>query len=207
MGKRGNIKTSRKQIIEYWETRQDECELSVDWAEAGERCWRCGCKTNRNLDRCHIIPHALGGKDEPSNFVLLCKRCHAEGPNVSDAEIMWDWIKAYGVAFYDTFWIHMGLKEYYFIYRRTVREEIDEIIKKSKYNYGKEEQDRFIENIPKELNERVSIHFGQQYLNVATVVGAIRMVIKDLAKELDVNLEELEQKQVNPTSGAWWLEY
>lgn len=30
MSKRGNIKTSRKQIIEYWETCQDECELSVD---------------------------------------------------------------------------------------------------------------------------------------------------------------------------------
>lgn len=63
MSKRGNIKTSRKQIIEYWETCQDECELSVDWAEAEERCWRCGCETNRKLDRCHIIPHALGGKD------------------------------------------------------------------------------------------------------------------------------------------------
>lgn len=50
MSKRGNIKTSRKQIIEYWETCQDECELSVDWAEAEERCWRCGCETNRKLD-------------------------------------------------------------------------------------------------------------------------------------------------------------
>ena len=104
MSKRGNIKTSRKQIIEYWETCQDECELSVDWAEAEERCWRCGCETNRKLDRCHIIPHALGGKDEPANFVLLCKRCHAEGPNVSDPEIMWDWIKSYGVAFYGFIW-------------------------------------------------------------------------------------------------------
>lgn len=42
MSKRGNIKISRKQIIEYWKTCQDECELSVDWAEAEERCWRYG---------------------------------------------------------------------------------------------------------------------------------------------------------------------
>ena len=47
MSKRGNIKTSRKQIIEYWETCQDECELSVDWAEAEERCWRCGCESTK----------------------------------------------------------------------------------------------------------------------------------------------------------------
>ena len=26
---------------------------------------------------------------------MLCKRCHADGPNVTDPEIMWDWIKAY----------------------------------------------------------------------------------------------------------------
>lgn len=205
MSKRGNIKTSRKQIIEYWETCQDECELSVDWAEAEERCWRCGCETNRKLDRCHIIPHALGGKDEPANFVLLCKRCHAEGPNVSDPEIMWDWIKSYGVAFYDTFWIHMGLKEHYFIYRRTVREEIEEIVKKSNRSYSEEEQDRFLKNIPEELNKRVSIHFGQHYLNVATVAGALRMIIKDLANELGVNLDELEQKEKLPIS--WWLKY
>ena len=40
--KRGRIKTTKKQIVEYWSSRQDECGLSVDWAEAKIRCWRCG---------------------------------------------------------------------------------------------------------------------------------------------------------------------
>lgn len=67
---REKIKTTKKEIIDYWAVRQDECELSVDWAEAHERCWRCGYK--KTLDRCHIIPDSLGGKDEPKNLVLLC---------------------------------------------------------------------------------------------------------------------------------------
>ena len=66
--------------------------------------WRQKNEREKNLQRCHIIPNSLGGKDEASNLVLLCKRCHADGPNVEDPEIMWDWIRAYGVPFYDTFW-------------------------------------------------------------------------------------------------------
>lgn len=37
---RDNIKTTKKQIVEYWSSKQDECGLSVDWAEAKDRCWR-----------------------------------------------------------------------------------------------------------------------------------------------------------------------
>ena len=66
---------------------EEECGLSVDWAEAHERCWQCGCK--RGLQRCHIVPHALGGEDAPSNLVLLCGRCHLDNPNVADTEVMW----------------------------------------------------------------------------------------------------------------------
>lgn len=86
MGKnRKPMKTTLEEAIDYWVKYQDESGLSVDWAEAKERCWRCGCE--RNLQRCYIVPHALGGKDEPSNIVLLCERCHADGPNVVDPEI------------------------------------------------------------------------------------------------------------------------
>lgn len=69
MSKREPIKTTKEAIISYWAKHQDECGLSVDWAEAGERCWRYGCE--RSLDRCHIVPDSLGGKDEPENLVLL----------------------------------------------------------------------------------------------------------------------------------------
>lgn len=102
MSNRSTIKTTVEEIVNYWVRYVDECDLSIDFSEAHERCWRCGCKIN--LERCHIIPHSLGGKDEPSNLVLLCKRCHLDNSNVANKEIMWDWLKAYAVSFYDTFW-------------------------------------------------------------------------------------------------------
>lgn len=114
MSKRPPIKTTIVEIVSYWESRVYEGELSVDWSEAHERCWCCAHKTN--LQRCHIIPHSRGGEDTPSNFVLLCKRCHLENPNVMDSEIMWDWLKAYSKPFYDTFWIFQGMEEYQKIY-------------------------------------------------------------------------------------------
>ena len=114
MSKRKKIKTTKEQIVEYWKREVDECDLSVDFLEAHERCWRCGCK--RHLQRCHIVPESLGGEDIPSNYVLLCSRCHLDNPNVADPEIMWDWLRAYKISFYDMFWQVQGMKEYEKIY-------------------------------------------------------------------------------------------
>ncbi len=36
------IKTTIAEAVDYWSRHQSECGLSVDWAEAHERCWRCG---------------------------------------------------------------------------------------------------------------------------------------------------------------------
>lgn len=77
-------------------------------AEAYTHCWRCGCE--KNLQRCHI-----------------------DGPNVTDPEIMWDWIKAYSVPFYDTFWGILGAKEYRFIYKKSFTQEIFDILEKHKF--------------------------------------------------------------------------
>lgn len=104
------IRTTIPEIVDYWAKHTGECGLSVDFAEAHERCWRCGCQ--RSLERCHIVPASLGGEDTPSNFVILCKRCHLDNPNVADPEVMWDWLRAYGVPFYDTFWWVNGIEEY-----------------------------------------------------------------------------------------------
>ena len=37
MSKRESIKTSIKEIVEYWTVQQDECVISVDWADADKR--------------------------------------------------------------------------------------------------------------------------------------------------------------------------
>ncbi|MDR0930320.1 MAG: HNH endonuclease [Clostridiales bacterium] len=174
MAKREAIKTTLNSIVEYWGSRVDECDLSVDWAEADSHCWRCGCE--KNLERCHIIPHSLQGKDEPSNYVLLCKRCHLENPNVADKEIMWDWLKAYKTSFYETFWLIQGLEEYKRIYGKSVVEELKKL--------GIKDRNKVLSSF-KATHNMASFHFGQPYFNSATVAGLLRMMIKELEAETE----------------------
>src|SRR6185437_3016719 len=101
---------SHKEIVDYWAGRMDECDLAIDWAEAGSRCWRCGYEAA--LQKCHITPRSLGGPEEPPNLVLLCGRCHREAPNVSDPRFMWIWLRTTGVGFYDLYWTVRGSQEF-----------------------------------------------------------------------------------------------
>jgi len=191
------IKTTRREIVEYWFSRVYEGDLSVDAAEAHERCWRCGCK--KALERCHIVPDSLGGKDEPENLVLLYKRCHADDPNVSDPEVMWDWIKAYKVPFYDTFWGIMGMREYEFIYHKTVMKEIRDM------KLFSPDQEEELENAMKEIMREVaamtSYHFGQPYMNTATVAGGYRMALKKLARRYGKSFPTTPTISERP----WWI--
>lgn len=100
------LRSTIKQISDYRKDNPPVCEteLNFDWSDAHFCCWNCGddrSRTNRQpaLERCHIIPRALGGKDVPINYVLLCKDCHAEAPNVNDPKFMWEWILSNKVKF------------------------------------------------------------------------------------------------------------
>ena len=119
IGKPRVDKTTIKQIADYWieNTNINESELNFDWADAYTNCWNCGdYKYSKSLkkiflERCHIIPRALGGLDTPSNYVLLCKNCHAEAPNIANTNDMWDWIKSNRVPYsiYGTYRINKAL--------------------------------------------------------------------------------------------------
>ena len=116
MSERAAIRTSKKECVECWSKRIKETEVGTDWDLAEKRCWRCGKETE--LQRCHLIPDSLGGKDEASNIVLLCDKCHKEGPNVADPEIMWDWIKAYAQPNQFMFLFYQISRECEFIYKK-----------------------------------------------------------------------------------------
>jgi len=166
--KRPAIKTSKKDIVDYWVKYQDECGLSVDWAEAKERCWRCGYETN--LQRCHIIPESLGGKDEPSNLVLLCSRCHIDAPNVESKTFMWDWIRANGTPIYDTFWNIRAQKEYEFIYKKSFIQELEDRDILSYYDL------RLFWNL--KIGRSIH-HFAHPWNNESTDAGLLRMRLEE----------------------------
>lgn len=202
MNKRESIKTPLSEIIAYWR-HVDEGGLSVDWAEAESHCWRCGYK--KDLERCHIIPDSLGGKDEPSNLVLLCKRCHAEGPNVTDPEIMWDWIRAYGVPHYETFWPIRGMKEYQFIYHKTINQELADILKCAGVDPDSEEVEETVKTYIQEMFQQASFHFAQPYFNTATTAGIFRMFLKALARKYGVPFPIPSENEPAPRT-PWWAE-
>lgn len=173
------IQTTKEEICKYWFSRIDESELSVDASEALERCWRCG--SERSLERCHIIPRSLGGEDVPSNYVLLCERCHLENPNVDDPEILWDWLKAYKENHYGRFWINRALEEYERIYKRKFK---DDIAPFNQYLTDEEAK----EFLDEEMDNYATHHFGQAYLNSATIAGLMRILIKKLIRKYDINI-------------------
>ena len=201
MSKRTSIKTNISQAVDYWSKRIDECGLSVDWYEAHTHCWRCGCE--KNLERCHIIPDSLGGEDAPHNIVLLCKRCHVDGPNVTDPEIMWDWIRAYGVPLYETFWSIMGMKEYEFIYKKSFVRELANIISSADLEFDDIVQNE-INEITGEVMKNAGIHFGHPYLNVATMAGVYRMVLKRLAEKYSVEFP-MKAESGDEIVSPWWM--
>lgn len=158
------MNTTHREIVDYWSRNQDECGLSVDWAESEGLCWRCA--QGRQLQRCHIIPRALGGSEEPRNLVLLCAQCHAEAPNVADAEFMWKWLRAHAVSFYGMYWYTRGFREYKFIYGKKPFAEISEAASLiPKVNAAIE---RYI--------KQTSTHWGQGKMNPATIAWLLRQV-------------------------------
>ncbi len=202
MGKRKPIKTTIERGCGILVSTDRECGLSVDWSEATTHCWRCGCE--KNLERCHIVPDSKGGADTPSNIVLLCKRCHIDGPNVKDPEVMWDWIRAYGVACYETFWNIAGLKEYEFIYHHTFRQDIAAVFNSAGIS-PKEEEFELVNRFMHDAVKDTSFHFGHPYLNVSTLAGVYRIAVKNLAAHLGVSL--LREDTDDTRSPSWWVKY
>jgi hypothetical protein len=90
---------SRAAIAAYWST------VPVKWNDGtthpmehnDEGCWACGWDVDAcgTLERAHLVPRSLGGSDEPSNLVLLCRSCHRKAPNTDDAQYMLDWVRGY----------------------------------------------------------------------------------------------------------------
>ncbi len=164
------MQTAHQEIVDYWESRQDESGLAVDWAQAKKFCWRCAQK--RNLHRCHIVPRALGGSEEPSNLVLLCAQCHAEAPNVADPAFMWLWLRAHAVPFYGFYWYERGLREYEFVFGEKLETSLAGV-----------NDFMLMFRVALEPHiRRTSMHWGQGKINPATIAWLLRQVVLDMKK-------------------------
>lgn len=156
--------TTFADIVAHWAGHQTECGLSVDWADAHELCWRCAQK--RNLQRCHIVPRALGGTELPENLVLLCGQCHAEAPNVSDPEFMWVWLRAHAASYYGIYWQVRGIREYELIYGE-------------KPFVGLQHSEALMQQVSalsQELFQNTNTHWGQGKLNPSTWAWVFRQI-------------------------------
>jgi hypothetical protein len=176
MNKHSILASTIAEIVDYWARRQDECGLSVDWAEAHERCWRCGEKSK--LERCHIVPRSLGGADSPENLVLLCFRCHREAPNVDDASFMWQWLRAHAVPFYDTYWTLRAIAEF------------EKLFKRKPFNGTSPEiSPEKVDNLISSYMRKASWHYGEGGFNPSTIAWVLTQVERDI-----VNLDLQNKK-------------
>lgn len=98
---------------------------------------------------------------------------------------MWDWLRAYRVCFYDTFWNIQGLKEYERIYGISFFYELK----------NRKIEQKEIVDIMNEQFDKTSCHFGDSYLNIATISGVYRMTLKEYDRRNGI---ETEKKQIRP---------
>lgn len=150
------IKTSKTDIKNYWNALKPDNNLTAT------TCWRCGIK--KRLDRCHIVAHSNEGRDEPQNFVLLCKHCHIDSPNTHDPVYMWEWLDYYRKRPYKDLWFFLGVMEYERVFNTSFEQDI-----KDKQLIFKEAFDNAIKTVPR--------HFGQPSINASSVAGIIHEVI------------------------------
>lgn len=153
------IKTSKEEIAHYWQEQYPEKKL------LDTHCWCCGIK--KRLDRAHIKAFSIEGTDEPSNFVLLCKHCHIDAPNIDDASYMWNWLDYFRNRPYDELWLYEGILMFNLLYKLDFRE----IIKGHEVEFYVAYKESVV---------YATRHFGQPSLNPSTVASVIHMSLRSL---------------------------
>ena len=69
---------------------QESCKIP-GWGFDYARLWDSE-KVISSLERCHIIPAALGGRDDASNLFLLCEECHKLSPDTTNPASFFRWV-------------------------------------------------------------------------------------------------------------------
>lgn len=146
---------NRAKIAEYWKGKEFPNGRLVITDSYEPSCWACGRwwqneeekelikQGNFNaiwnhsaylLERCHIIPKALGGSNDVDNLFLMCPQCHESSPDTTNRELFFDWVM--NRTFEDTYkehWISDLVKQ---LSERNI--EVNDF-----YNWYEEDRNRF----------------------------------------------------------------
>lgn len=153
------IKTTKEEIASYWSSVYPEKELLHN------KCWRCYVK--KRLDRAHIQASSIDGKDTPENFVLLCKHCHIDAPNIDDAYYMWQWLDYYRNRTFDELWLFEGIQ----MFNRLFELDFATLVKGHEVEFYIAFKDAVV---------HATRHFGQPSLNPSTVAAVMHTALKTL---------------------------
>lgn len=124
---------------------------------------------------------------------------------MTDPEIMWDWIRAYRVPLYGTFRFICGMKEYKFIYHKTIHQELADILMCAGVAPDSEETMEVTKECMQKMRQQTSFHFAQPYFNTATIAGGFRMLLKALAQKYGVPVLIPSENESAPQT-PWWAE-
>lgn len=97
------------------------------------------------------------------------------------------------------------MKEYQFIYHKTIRQELTDILKCAGVASDSEEAVETTGACIQEMCQQASFHFAQPYFNTATVAGIFRMFLKALAQKYGVPFPIPDEGGPTPQT-PWWAE-
>lgn len=167
------IETSLKEIVLYYRDILNEEDIGADINELHKRCWHCGDISK--LYRCHIVPSSAGGQDIPSNYVLLCRRCHEQAPNCTDKKIMTNWLRSDSTKIYDMYW---GTK----IYEQfSITYNLNFIVE---YSKRFDINSKLLKNIVYKKFNEIKLHIGSGHFNLSTWVGLFKMAFDEFDKKV-----------------------
>lgn len=160
--------TTIKEIVKYYSDKLIEEDIAVDFPDLHKRCWHCG--DVGKLYRCHIVPSSAGGQDVPSNYVLLCRRCHEQAPNCTDGQIMMDWLKADSSKIYGLYWGRSIYELYAKLYKQDFLEQ---------YNNRKDINQELLNQLIFSKFTEIKTHIGEGHINLSTWVGLFKMAFDE----------------------------
>ena len=103
---------------------------------------------------------------------------------MQDRKIMLDWIKSYRKKWPDDFWANAAMDEYKRIYDKDIRAEVEEMLCKERISIDLDAAIVELKLLANEAATTATFHFGQTWLNNASLAGCFRIALEGLPNQL-----------------------